>query len=98
MKELTLHGVQGEQTFVSRSAHRWWNRSLRRALAWGTVSALTYLLIFANAGDLTKHFSRGGIYAGAIIGVALAVTLVHSTFANYVLEFFGIRPVGKGGH
>jgi hypothetical protein len=67
-------------------------------LGWGSLSVLVYYLLFAHQSDLTEYFTRGGVYAGAVIGVAFAVTFVHSVFANYVLEAFGLRPSGKGGH
>lgn len=98
MEQVDMQTIHIGQMTTAKPVRRWWTRSVRRAIMWGAVSAAVYFLVFANQDDVTKYFTRGGVYTVAIIGTALAVSLIHSAFANYVLETLGIRPSGKGGH
>lgn len=81
------------------SSHRTWLKILGRAILAGAFSVSAYLLVFLNADTVTEYFSRGGVYAIAVIATAIAFSLIHGTFANYLLELFGIRPSqGKDSH
>jgi peptidoglycan/LPS O-acetylase OafA/YrhL len=78
-------------------------RALKRAFFWGVISLSIYLAVFLNQDFVTRHFTRGGIFALVIIVTALAVSLIHGSFANYTIDISGIRPYqdGKqqeGGH
>ncbi len=89
-----LHPI--EKTLSSR---RTWMKVLVRAVLFGVVSASAYLLVFLNEDTVTKYFTRGGVYAIAVITTAIAFSLIQGTFANYLLELFGIRPSkGKDSH
>jgi hypothetical protein len=89
-----LHPI--EKTLSSR---RTWIKVVARAILFGAVSASAYLLVFLNEDTVTKYFTRGGVYAVAVIATAIAFSLIHGTFASYVLELLGIRPnQGKDGH
>lgn len=76
---------------LTRTIRAVWSRSLVRAVLFGAISISAYLLVFLNEGTITKYFSRGGVYTLAVVGTALAFSLIHGTFANYVLELLGIR-------
>jgi hypothetical protein len=68
-------------------------RLLRRALFWGAVSVGMYLLVFLNQDAVTQHFTKGGIFALVVVLTALAFSLIHGSFANYLLDLSGIRPL-----
>lgn len=74
------------------------SRSTVRALIWGVISTLMYVLVFTNQQTVTYYFTKGGIFAVAIITTALLFSVVHGTFANYLIEAIGFKPTGKGGH
>jgi uncharacterized membrane protein len=76
------------------------HRPFLRAIIWGVVSLSLYFLVFLNQGVLTEFFSKGGILAVSVIIIALAFSLIHGSFANYVLDVFGIEALKhkKGGH
>ena len=99
MEQIQMQTMEMEHAgAISRALSGWQARPVRRALLWGVVSGAVYFLIFSHADAVTEYFTRGGVYAAAIIGTALAVSIIHSAFANYVLEILDIRPSGKGGH
>jgi len=70
---------------------RAWVKPLIRSVLFGAISLSAYLLVFFNEATITDHFSRGGVYSLAVITTAIAFSLIHGTFANYVLELIGIR-------
>jgi len=76
---------------LTRIVRTVWSKSLTRAVLFGAFSLSAYLLIFLNADTVTDYFTRGGVYTIAVIGTAVAFSLIHGTFANYVLELLGIR-------
>lgn len=81
------------------SLRRTWMKVLLRAILFGAFSVSAYLLVFLNEATVTKYFTKGGVYAAAVIATAIAFSLIHGTFANYLLELFGIRPsLGKDSH
>jgi peptidoglycan/LPS O-acetylase OafA/YrhL len=78
-------------------------RALKRAFLWGIISLSIYLAVFLNQDTVTRYFTKGGVFAIVIIVTALAVSLIHGSFANYTIEISGIKPYqdGKqqeGGH
>jgi peptidoglycan/LPS O-acetylase OafA/YrhL len=78
-------------------------RALKRAFLWGVISLSIYLAVFLNQDIVTRYFTKGGVFAIVIIVTALAVSLIHGSFANYTIEISGIKPYqdGKqqeGGH
>jgi peptidoglycan/LPS O-acetylase OafA/YrhL len=78
-------------------------RALKRAFLWGIISVSIYLAVFLNQDTVTRYFTKGGVFAIVIIVTALAVSLIHGSFANYTIEISGIKPYqdGKqqeGGH
>jgi hypothetical protein len=75
----------------TRIARVVWSKTLVRAVLFGVVSISAYLLLFLNEETITEHFSRGGVYTLAVVGTAVAFSLIHGTFANYILELVGIR-------
>lgn len=82
----------GSESISDTKAHRAWVKPLVRSILFGIISVSAYLLLFLNEGTVTEHFSRGGVYTLAVVGTAIAFSLIHGTFANYVLELVGIRP------
>jgi len=76
---------------LSRTIHTVWSKGLARAVIFGIFSVSAYFLVFLNADTVTEYFSRGGVYTFAVIGTAIGFSLIHGTFANYVLELVGIR-------
>jgi peptidoglycan/LPS O-acetylase OafA/YrhL len=90
MREVEL--VQPVSGSISASkAQRTWVKPLVRAILFGALSLSAYLLVFLNEETITKYFSRGGIYCIVVVVTAIAFSLIHGTFANYVLELVGIR-------
>ena len=73
-------------------------KSVSQALLWGIISAVLYLLVFMNAQTVMEYLSRGGIFATVLLVIALLFSVVHGTFANYLIEVIGFKPSGKGGH
>jgi len=73
-------------------------RALKRAFLWGVVSLAIYLAVFLNQDIVTRYFTKGGVFAIVIIVTALAVSLVHGSFANYTIELSGIQPYQDGKH
>ena len=76
-------------------AHAFRGKSLRRAILWGVVSLAAYLLVFLNQDAVTRYFTKGGIFAVVIVATALAFAIIHGTFANYILEVFGIEALKR---
>ena len=74
-------------------ARRIQGTTLMRAIMWGIFSLGAYLLLFLNQEAVTRYFTKGGIFALVIIITALAFSLIHGSFAGYVLEILGIRPL-----
>lgn len=68
------------------------SKMVRLAIFWGVISVALYLLVFLNQGAVTHHFTKGGVFAIAIIATALAFSLIHGSFANYIIHLSGIRP------
>jgi len=73
------------------SVQRVWVKTLIRAVLFGGASISLYLLVFLNQDTITEYFSKGGFYAIVVVLTALGFSLIHGTFANYVLELIGIR-------
>ena len=68
-------------------------RIIKRVLFWGAVSGGMYALVFLNQDAVTQHFTRGGVFALVVVITALAFSLIHGSFANYLLDLSGIRPL-----
>lgn len=75
-------------------------RSVTRTIIWGIISLAAYLLIFLNQEVVTKYFTQGGFFALVVIITAIAFSVIHGAFANYLLEALGIHAIQKekGGH
>jgi peptidoglycan/LPS O-acetylase OafA/YrhL len=71
-------------------------RALKRAFFWGVISLSIYLAVFLNQDTVTRYFTKGGVFALVIIVTALAVSLVHGSFANYTIDLSGIKPWQDG--
>ena len=76
---------------LTRTIRTVWTKTLVRAILFGAFSLSAYLLIFLNHETVTEYFTRGGVYTLAVVGTAVAFSLIHGTFANYILELVGIR-------
>lgn len=72
-------------------------KPMKPAVLWGIVSLIMYLAVFLNQQIITDCFTRGGVFAAAVILTALAFSFVHGAFANYLIEAIGFKPVSKGG-
>lgn len=70
-------------------------KTVRNTILWGILSIALYLALFLNQKLVMDHLSRGGIYAVAIIVIALVFSFVHGAFANYFIEAIGFKPVTK---
>ena len=68
-------------------------RIIKRALFWGAISVGMYLLVFLNQDAVTHQFTKGGVFALVVVLTALAFSLIHGSFANYLLDLSGIRPL-----
>jgi len=66
---------------------------IKRALFWGAISVSMYVLVFLNQDAVTQHFTKGGAFALVVVLTALAFSLIHGSFANYLLDLSGIRPL-----
>jgi len=82
---------QVSRSVSDHSVQRAWVKTLLRAVLFGAASISLYLLVFLNQDTITEYFSKGGFYAIVVVVTALVFSLVHGTFANYVLELIGIR-------
>ena len=67
-------------------------KKLRRAVFWGVISVSMYVAVFLNQDTVTRYFTKEGVFAIAVVVTALAFSLIHGSFANYVLDLTGIRP------
>ena len=69
----------------------------RRAKLYGTtllsgaVSILSYILLYTHQDWVTRHFTRGGVYAVLPIATAFYFSFVHGTFTSCLLEVLGFR-------
>ena len=64
-----------------------------KAALWGAVSVAIYVALFLNQDAATHHFTKGGVYALAIIVTALAFSTIHGSFASHMIDLSGIRPL-----
>lgn len=64
-------------------------------ILWGIVSLALYVFLFSNSEIVMDYFTRGGIFAIAVITTALIFSFVHGSFANYLVEIMGFKPVSK---
>ena len=80
----------------SRANHKRRVRALKRAVFWGVISLSIYLAVFLNQDTVTRYFTKGGVFALVIIVTALAVSLVHASFASYTIDLSGIKPWQDG--
>lgn len=103
MKAMTIQtrprGIVHEANRAT-SAPRVRTKRLRRLILWGGVSLAAYLLVFLNQETVTQYFTQGGFVAAAVVITALGFSVIHGTFASYVLEVIGIEALrrGKEGH
>ncbi|TYO92316.1 hypothetical protein [Desulfallas thermosapovorans] len=68
---------------------------LRNLILWGILSLALYTLVFANQGIVMDYFTRGGVFAIAVIVTALVFSFVHGAFSNYLVEAMGFKPGNK---
>ncbi len=80
----------------SRANHKRRVRALKLAFFWGIISLSIYLAVFLNQDTVTRYFTKGGVFALVIIVTALAVSLIHGSFANYTIDLSGIKPWQDG--
>ncbi|MCL6479267.1 MAG: hypothetical protein K6T65_12810 [Peptococcaceae bacterium] len=73
-------------------------KSAYKAVLWGIISLIMYMMVFLNQQAVTDFFTRGGVYAFPVICTALIFSFVHGAFANYFIDAIGFKPVSKGGH
>ncbi len=71
-------------------------KALKRAVFFGVISVSIYLAVFLNQDTVTRYFTKGGVFALVIIVTALAVSLVHGSFASYTIDLSGIKPWQDG--
>jgi len=64
-------------------------------LLFGALSISSYILLFAHQEWVTRHFTRGGVYAVLPIVTAFYFSLVHGTFASCLLRVFGLRAAAR---
>ena len=69
----------------------------------GVVSITSYILLYTHQEWVTRHFTRGGVYAALPIATAFYFSFVHGTFTSCLLQVLGLRasnraaPSGGGG-
>ncbi|AEG16359.1 hypothetical protein Desku_2848 [Desulfofundulus kuznetsovii DSM 6115] len=74
-------------------------KAVRHVITWGIITLAAYLLVFLNEHTVTGYFSRGGgLAAAGVIITAITFSIIHGSFANYLLEMFDIKPLKKGVH
>ncbi|MGB9802799.1 MAG: hypothetical protein ACPLRU_07790 [Desulfofundulus sp.] len=75
------------------------HRPIGQLLIFGIISLAAYCLVLFNEQAVIRYFSSGGVLPAAVtLLTAVAFSLIHGSFANYLLEMLGIRPVKKGVH
>ncbi len=57
----------------------------------GTISILSYVLLYTHQDWVTHNFTRGGVYAVLPITTAFYFSFVHGTFTSCLLQAFGLR-------
>lgn len=57
----------------------------------GIISISSYILLYTHQDWVTRHFTRGGVYAALPIATAFFFSLVHGTFTSCLLHAFGVR-------
>ena len=74
--------------------------TVKYAIFWGIISIAAYLVLFLHQTTVTDYFSRGGYFAILVIATAFIFSIVHGSFANYLVEAMGFKAIkhGKGGH
>ena len=61
-------------------------------MLWGIISLTAYATVFMNEKTVISYFAAGGYMAVlAIMVTALVFSLVHGTFAHYVVEIIGLE-------
>jgi peptidoglycan/LPS O-acetylase OafA/YrhL len=85
------------ETKDSQPNHKSRAGTLRRAVFWGAISVAMYVAVFLNQDAVTRYFTKEGAVAIAVVVTALAFSLIHGSFANYVIDLSGIRP-WQGGN
>ncbi|GBF33536.1 hypothetical protein DCCM_2638 [Desulfocucumis palustris] len=74
-------------------------KPIGKAIIWGILTIAAYFTLFYNEKTVMDHFSQGGgIYAAAVLITSLCFSLVHGSFANYLVDSLGIKPLNKEGH
>lgn len=68
---------------------------MRNLVFWGVISLFLYTLVFANQNIVMDYFTRGGVFAIAVIATALVFSFVHGAFCNYLVEIMGFKPASK---
>lgn len=63
----------------------------RTALFSGALSIASYVLLFMHQEWVTRHFTRGGVYAVLPIATAFYFSFVHGTFTSCLLHALGFR-------
>ena len=61
----------------------------------GVLSLVMYMGVFLNQAMITEYFTKGGYFALAVVGTAIAFALVHGTFAGHVLENLNFRAANQ---
>ena len=61
----------------------------------GVLSISSFIILFTHQAWVTRHFTRGGVYAALPIVTAFYFSFVHGTFTSCLLSLLGVR-VGRG--
>ena len=70
-------------------------RRIVKICGFGVLSLVMYMGVFLNQAMITEYFTKGGYFALAVVGTAIAFALVHGTFAGHVLENLNFRAANQ---
>lgn len=71
------------------------SKLMTQLIFWGLISGAAYALVFLNQKIVLDYTTRGGVYALLVVGMALAFSFVHGSFANYLVEAMGFKAAKK---
>ena len=70
-------------------------KALKRALAFGVVTAALYLAVFLNQGLVMTYFTKGGVYAALPVITAFIFSFAHGAFTGSFWSALGIEASKK---
>ena len=62
-----------------------------QTIFFGTLSILSYMVLFSNEEWVTENFTRGGYYAVYPMMTAFWFSLIHGVFTSNLLNMLGIK-------